>query len=122
MSIVHHPKPPQRSTAESDHPVGHRPELFRGQRGRILALLLARRGTWVPAPELAKIALQYASRIHTIRGEGFTVENRVRRVNGQVHGAYMLVACPGEPAQQSIPYSNPKAATIPPSVSEGREA
>jgi hypothetical protein len=101
---------------------GHQPMMFKGQKGRILALLLARRGTWVPAPELARLALQYASRIHTIRSEGFTVENRVRRVNGQVRGAYRLIACPGESAQQSIPYSSPKAATIPPSVSEGREA
>src|ERR1035441_2441068 len=78
---------------------GHQPQLFTGQKGRILALLLARRGTWVPAPELAGAALQYGSRIWSLRREGFTIENRVEHVNGQVHGAYRLVACPGEPAQ-----------------------
>ena len=91
------------------HFSGHQPQLFTGQKGRILALLLARRGTWVPAPELAGVALQYGSRIWSIRREGFTIENRVEHVNGQVHGAYRLVACPGEPAQQSISYSNPSA-------------
>jgi hypothetical protein len=78
---------------------GHRPELFRGQRGRILSLLFERRGTWVPAPELARIALQYASRIYDIRKEGFVVENHVERSNGQVHGAYMLIGCPEETSQ-----------------------
>ena len=85
---------------------GHRPELFRGQRGRILSLLLERRGTWVPAPELAKIALQYASRLHSIRKEGFVVENRVERSNGQVHGAYMLIGCPGEVWRPPLTPSN----------------
>ena len=88
---------------------GHQPQLFSGQKGRILALLLARRGTWVPAPELAKIALQYCARIKELRDAGYKIENQKERVGRQVHGSFRLVACPGDPAQRSIPYSNPSA-------------
>src|ERR1039457_5079428 len=36
--------------------------------------------------------------------------------------SFRLVACPGESAQQPIPYGGPKSATVPPSVSEERKS
>jgi Helix-turn-helix domain len=80
---------------------GHQPQLFTGQKGRILALLLARRGTWVPAYELSAIALQYSARIKELRDAGFAVQNQTERVGRQVHGSFRLVACPGETAEVS---------------------
>jgi hypothetical protein len=76
---------------------GHQPQLFKSQTERTIALLLNRRGEWVPSPEVAKVAgLQYAARIFSARRMGYTILNRTRRVGDQVHGEYMLTACPGE--------------------------
>jgi hypothetical protein len=75
---------------------GHRPGLFKGQKADILNLLLENRGNWVPAYKLAALALQYSSRVKTIRDAGYRVENKTERVGGKVHGAFRLVACPGE--------------------------
>jgi len=78
------------------HFSGHQPQLFTGQRGRILALLLAHRGNWEPAFKLSAIALQYSARIKELRDAGYVIENRVQRVGRQVHGSFRLVSCPGE--------------------------
>jgi hypothetical protein len=75
---------------------GHRPELFTGQRGSILSLLLQNRGKWIPSYRLSAIALQYGARVKELRDAGYTIENRTQRADGQVHGSFCLVACPGE--------------------------
>jgi len=80
----------------TEHLHGHKPLLFKGQCAAILDLLLSNRGNWVPAYKLAALALQYSSRVKTIRDAGYIVENRTTRVAGKVHGAFRLVACPGE--------------------------
>lgn len=68
------------------------------QRSRILQLLLAANGAEVPAPELAGIALQYASRVHELREEGWPIRNRVEMVGKAKHGFFSLhqAAVPAE--------------------------
>ena len=75
----------------------HQPQLFESQTERVVALLLSQKGQWVASPEIAKVGgLQYASRIFSARKKGYTILNRTNRVKDQVHGKYMLNACPGE--------------------------
>lgn len=63
------------------------------QSERIVALLRERRGEWVPAPELARISLQYSARLHHIRHEmHLPVVNRVDWVNGAKHGFFKLLS------------------------------
>lgn len=81
---------------------GHQPRIFNGQTAQIVELLLRRRGQWVPATELARIALQYGSRLWSARRAGYTILNRTERIGGKVHGAYMLVGCPGEPSRPAL--------------------
>jgi hypothetical protein len=75
---------------------GHRPELFTGQRGAILRLLLDNRGIWVPVFRLSALALQYNARVKELRDAGYTIENRTSRRGKQVLGEFRLTACPGE--------------------------
>lgn len=75
---------------------GHRPELFRGQRGEILNLLLEHRGKWSPVYRLAACALQYNARVKELRDSGYLIENRTSRRGKQVLGEFRLTACPGE--------------------------
>ena len=66
---------------------------FLTQADKIEGLLRSRYGQWIPAYELADIALQYCARINSIRrklrnaGDRERVENQTQRVNGQVHGS-----------------------------------
>jgi hypothetical protein len=75
---------------------GHQPQLFNGQCATILALLLSNRGNWVPAYKLAALALQYSSRVASLRSAGYVTQNKTERAGGKVHGSFRLVACPGE--------------------------
>jgi hypothetical protein len=52
------------------------------QRGRILELLIAARGEWVPLPRIAGRAAQYNARIFELRRLGFRIANRTKDVNG----------------------------------------
>jgi hypothetical protein len=69
---------------------------FSTQADKIENLLRSRYGVWIPAYELADVALQYCARINAIRkklrGAGDTeqIENQTKRVNGQVHGSYRI--------------------------------
>lgn len=60
------------------------------QRGRILELLIATRGEWVPLPTIAECAAQYNARIHELRGLGFRIANRTKLENGVKHSWYRL--------------------------------
>src|SRR5713101_481536 len=66
------------------------------QAEKIEALLRSKYGQWVPAYELADLALQYCARIVTIRrnlaraGDLERVENKTEWVNGQCHGSYRI--------------------------------
>jgi hypothetical protein len=69
---------------------------FFTQAERIEDLLRSRYGVWIPAYELADVALQYCARINAIRkklraaGDTEQIENQTKRVNGQVHGSYRI--------------------------------
>ena len=75
---------------------GHQLKTFPGQKGAILDLLLSHRDRWVPVYLLAALVLQYSARIKELRDAGYVIENRTTRAGKQVHGAFRLVACPGE--------------------------
>jgi hypothetical protein len=67
----------------------------RTQESRILWLLQAAWPNWTPAPELAKISLQYGRAINTIRRKWrIEIANRVRAVNGAKHGEFRLGSVP----------------------------
>lgn len=84
------------STGQQDSLHGHRPEVFTGQKRGFLELLLKHRGEWVPAYQLAALALQYSARVKELRDAGYVIENRTTRVGKQVRDAFSSVACPGE--------------------------
>jgi hypothetical protein len=65
------------------------------QEDRILWLLQSAWPNWVPAPALSRIALQYGSRIFTLRHRrGILIANRVRIVDGVKHGEFRLGSQP----------------------------
>jgi len=71
------------------------------QRDRVLELLRASGGAWVPAPELARIALQYGTRILELRRLGHRIENRTEMVNGSRHSWFRLVTPQPDREQQA---------------------
>jgi hypothetical protein len=62
----------------------------KSQGDRILWVLQAGWPNWVPAPELAKISLQYNARIFSLRRRGWLIPNRVEVVDGVRHGFFRL--------------------------------
>lgn len=66
------------------------------QRGRILELLIAARGEWVPLPKIAACAAQYNARIFELRRLGFRIQNRTsdteRTTGCPRHSWYRLCA------------------------------
>ena len=60
------------------------------QRGRILELLIASRGDWVPLPEITNCASQYDARIFELRRLGFRITNRTKEVKGVRHSWFRL--------------------------------
>src|ERR1022692_1664618 len=101
--------PPESTQNVAAQLPGHQPQLFTGQKAEILSALLQHKGEWITAYTLASIALQYSARVKELRDAGYAIENRIKRVGRQVHGSFRLVSGPGDPAQRSIPYSNPSA-------------
>jgi hypothetical protein len=73
------------------------------QRGRILELLIAARGDWVPLPKITECAAQYNARIHTLRRLGFRIENRTKEVAGVRYSWFRLVRGPDQPARGPQP-------------------
>lgn len=72
----------------------------KSQENRILWLLEAAWPNWTPAPELAKISLQYNSRIFSLRRQkGWLIENRVRVEDGIRHGEFRLGPRPIPPSK-----------------------
>jgi hypothetical protein len=61
---------------------------------RIFMKLSADHPIWTPAPELAQISLQYASRIHELRESGVTIFNRIERRGRSKRGFYRLGSQP----------------------------
>jgi hypothetical protein len=75
------------------------------QEDRALALLKLRDRLWTPAPELAKISLQYCRVIACLRKRGYQIENRVETHDGVRHGFYRLAAI--APSQPKPPLPTP---------------
>jgi len=83
----------------------------RTQEDKILDLLTSRGQTWTPAPELCRIALQYAARIYALRRRGFRIENKVELCGHTKHGFYRLHQ---EPliTRHDTPQSQPAGAAL----------
>jgi hypothetical protein len=64
------------------------------QRERILELLVAAHGNWVPLPSVQACGAQYNARIFELRRGGFRIVNRIREVNGQRHSWFRLESVP----------------------------
>ena len=73
----------------------------KNQEEKILWLLQSTWPGWVPAPQLARISLQYSARIFSLRRKkGWLIENRVRVVNGIKHGEFRLGPRPVPPSKE----------------------
>jgi len=64
------------------------------QRGRILAISIARRGEWVPLPQISACAAQYNARIYELRRLGFRIANKTKDVDGVRHSWFRLASSP----------------------------
>ena len=80
------------------------------QTRRILMLLHAAWPNWTPAPELAKISLQYASRIHEIRKAGWLISNRVER-HGRSKAGFYRLGSPPAPSGKELRSAGPLSRT-----------
>jgi len=75
------------------------------QRAKILSLLTAARGGWVPLPEILELKVsQYGTRILELRRSGHKIENKTETVNGKRHSWFRLNSAP---AVQRPPESLP---------------
>ena len=81
------------------------------QQGRLLQLLVDVHGGEVPAPEFARVSLQYSTRVLELWRLGFTIINRVETVNGVKHGFFRLETGPA--AVTSMPAPVPAPTTTP---------
>jgi hypothetical protein len=69
---------------------------FETQADKIEHLLRSRYGVWIPAYELADVALQYCARINSLRkkleraGDRERIQNKTEWVKGQCHGSYRI--------------------------------
>jgi len=75
---------------------------FSTQAEKIENLLRSRYGQWIPAYELADVALQYCARINQLRKKlraagREEIQNKTERVRGQVHGSYRICLKDSEP-------------------------
>ena len=72
------------------------------QRGKILALLVAASGGWVPLPEILALGIaQYNARIFELRKRGLNVENRTETIEGVRHSWFRLVDFPASETPKS---------------------
>jgi len=72
------------------------------QRARILRLLIAARGDWVPLPNIMDCAAQYNARILELRHLGSNIENRTERVDGVRHSWFRLLKSPAPPRPEPV--------------------
>lgn len=65
------------------------------QRARILRILVAARGRWVPLPEILLLGIaQYGVRILELRRLGFNIENKTERLAGARRSWFRLASSP----------------------------
>jgi hypothetical protein len=84
------------------------------QAEKILWLLQSAWPNWVPSPELAKISLQYGSRIFGLRKKGWAIANRIEMVGGSRHGFFRLGS---RPMPSSKELREKRAASFKPGIS-----
>lgn len=71
------------------------------QSEKILALLRAANGSWVPLPEILALGIaQYNARIFELRERGLYIENRTDRVDGIRHSWFRLADSPAVPTRE----------------------
>jgi hypothetical protein len=70
------------------------------QEERILRVLQSVLPGWVPAPEPARISLQYSRAVFCLRRKGFVIANRVEVVDGVRHGFVRLAGPAIAPRQE----------------------
>jgi Helix-turn-helix domain len=64
----------------------------RGQRDRILKLLVEARGEWVPLPAVLELGIaQYGARLLELRRTGFDIQNKTWWEQGGKHSAFRLI-------------------------------
>lgn len=79
------------------------PAFAETQRGKILTLLIAASGGWVPLPEILSLGIaQYSTRILELRRMGFNIENKTERVDGARHSWFRLVSSPVAPKPEPV--------------------
>lgn len=93
------------------------------QRNQILALLVEARGDWVPAPELARLALQFQTRIKEIRDQlGLKIENQIQRQGRKQLSRYRLVltesTSPPRPTGRTAALNATRSARVPEHTTE----
>jgi hypothetical protein len=72
------------------------------QEERILAVVRAACGEWVPLPRILALQIaQYGARIYTLRRRGFNIESRVETVKGERHSWFRLL--PDSPTSATVP-------------------
>jgi hypothetical protein len=65
------------------------------QRARILGILVAARGQWVPLPDILVLGIaQYGARILELRRLGFNIENKTERLAGARRSWFRLASSP----------------------------
>jgi hypothetical protein len=62
----------------------------KSQREQIYSLLKERAGQWVPAYELARLALQYGTRVFELRQAGAVISNKTEHHRGQILSWFRL--------------------------------
>jgi len=86
------------------------PKSAKGQRARILRLLIDARGSWVPLPEILALGIaQYGARILELRRLGFVIENKIESVNGARYSRFRLLSSPAPAESPAVvtPASSP---------------
>jgi hypothetical protein len=66
------------------------------QRAKILNVLRAASGEWVPLPQITACAAQYNARVFELRRQGFTIRNRTKDVDGVRHSWFRLESSPSD--------------------------
>src|SRR5690349_8354193 len=67
-------------------------EHFTKQSQKILEVLRAANGAWVPLPEILSLGIaQYNARVYELRRRGFDIQNKTEIVDGVKHSAYRLI-------------------------------
>jgi hypothetical protein len=92
------------------------PESANTQRAKILGLLIAARGQWVPLLEISACACQYGARIFEARRLGFRIENRTKEIDGVRRSWFRLISGPVqiEPSTSPAAERDDNPQTIPP--------